>query len=171
MINCLRATSFAFVVATLAGAAAHADGGTTQEALRPGAYEIEFRLEMPHLEWVAASRQAAICVRDRDLVETQGLGAVSDNNPLSACPATNMTRAQGALEFDIACPGANAARGHARYLIGTDRFDGRIDMKMGGKNMTMTEVQSGRRRGDCSSAAKPAPDVRIDVKPQMQHRN
>jgi hypothetical protein len=34
----------------------------------------------------------------------------------------------------------------------TDAFTGRIAMVMGAKNMTMTEVQHGRRIGECSPA-------------------
>jgi hypothetical protein len=34
-------------------------------------------------------------------------------------------------------------------------FEGRIAMVMGGKNMTMTEVQSGRRVGGCDLSSPP----------------
>jgi hypothetical protein len=34
-------------------------------------------------------------------------------------------------------------------------FEGRIAMVMGGKNMTMSEVQTGRRVGSCDPSAPP----------------
>jgi hypothetical protein len=33
-----------------------------------------------------------------------------------------------------------------------DRFEGIFDMKMGGKNMTMTERQTGLRVGPCANS-------------------
>lgn len=143
------------------------------EALRPGAYEIEFRLELPHLKEIADRRRAAMCLTAPQAAATQGLGVVSDNNPLSACMPTNVERSAGILAFDIVCPGTNAARGRADYRLGADWFEGRIAMKMGGKNMTMTEVQSGRRSGDCDSASVPAPlpSPGAAATPQMQHQN
>lgn len=52
--------------------------------------------------------------------------------------------------FDIVCPGRNAASGSAIYRLAAESFEGRISMKMGGKNMTMFERQVGRRIGDCA---------------------
>jgi hypothetical protein len=53
------------------------------------------------------------------------------------------------LRFDILCEGRGAAWASAVYRLMPDAFEGRIAMVMGGKNMTMTEVQSGRRIGAC----------------------
>lgn len=58
--------------------------------------------------------------------------------------------ASNTVRFEVACQGLNAAKGTAEFEIDQDRFEGSIAMKMGGKNMTMTEHQTGRRVGPCT---------------------
>ncbi|HSA80343.1 MAG TPA: DUF3617 family protein, partial [Geminicoccaceae bacterium] len=72
------------------------------------------------------------------------------------CPARNVRREGATLSFDILCDGRGAAKAHAVYTLKPGAFAGRIAMVMGGKNMTMTEVQAGRRIGSCdpTSAAQ-----------------
>jgi hypothetical protein len=123
--------------------------GAGAPAVEPGEYEVSVRLELPHLEDVAATKFARNCVTgDED--GTHGLVVLSDNNPLAHCPASNIHEDGGILTFDIVCPGGNAAIGWAKYTMRPQGFDGAIAMKMGGKNMTMTERQSGRRIGSCN---------------------
>ena len=69
------------------------------------------------------------------------------------CPARNVRRHGAALSFDIVCEGPDAARARATYTLRPDGFAGRIAMVMGGKNMTMTELQVGYRVGRCDPAA------------------
>jgi hypothetical protein len=57
------------------------------------------------------------------------------------------------LTFEITCLGRNEAVGLARYTVAPQRFSGVIAMKMGGKNMTMTEHQVGRRIGNCGAGS------------------
>ena len=77
---------------------------------------------------------------------------VSANNPFAKCSATNLTADGTKLEYDIVCPERGSAKGHAVYEVSSDAFIGHIAMVMGAKNMTMTEVQRGRRIGECSPA-------------------
>jgi hypothetical protein len=129
-------------------------GAETAAALEPGEYEVSVRLELPHLENAAAAKLVRICVSGGD-GSAHGLMALSDNNPLSRCPASNIREDGGTLSFDIVCPGGNAAIGSAKFATRAQGFEGAIAMKMGGKNMTMTEHQSGRRMGDCNHASSP----------------
>lgn len=120
--------------------------------LREGSYEVSFRLELPHLERWAIDRTATLCL---PMAETDGLPplpVLSGNNPLAACPADNVRRDGADLTFDIACAGRDAARARAAYRLTPLGFEGRIRMVMGAKNMTMTEVQAGRRVGSCDLA-------------------
>lgn len=124
-----------------------ADAGEPQTVLANGAYDVEVRLELPHLEEWAVKKLATVCITEDG--GTHGLVVLSDNNPLVRCPVSNIRENGDTLTFDVICEGRNAARGSARFLLAPEQFRGRIAMVMGGKNMTMTEVQVGRRTGDC----------------------
>jgi len=60
--------------------------------LKPGAYEVEVRLELPHLEKMAATKTATICVENFGGNGDGGLAVLSDNNPLAKCPAFECTQ-------------------------------------------------------------------------------
>ena len=118
-------------------------------ALQPGRYEVEVRLELPHVEDIGFSKTADICVNE---IGTHGLAVLSDNNPLVRCPASDVQEDGDTLTFDLVCEGHNQAVARAKFSLMGDRFDGAFEMKMGGKNMTMTERQTGHRTGPCPDA-------------------
>jgi hypothetical protein len=122
-------------------------------ALEGGAYEVEVRLELPHLEDRADAKVARLCLSAEAGRDNHGLAVLSENNPLARCPFANAYEGGDQISFDIVCEGRNAARAKAHYVVGPGRFRGRITMQMGGKNMTMTEVQVGRRVGACAAPA------------------
>jgi len=134
----------------MVNASAH---GEDTPRLQPGAYEVTVRLELRHVA-MAAPTVATICVRETG---TRGLMVLSENNPLARCPASDIRQDGDTLAFEIVCPGGNQAIGSARYTLAPQHFTGVIAMKMGGKNMTMTEYQDGRRIGPCEAAASPRP--------------
>lgn len=123
-----------------------------EPVLEPGAYTVAVRLELPHLADMAGTATRRLCLDDS---ATHGMAILSENNPLARCPVSNVQAAGDELGFDIRCEGRNAAQASARYRLSRDRFTGRITMRMGGKNMTMTEVQSGRRTGPCAEGEGP----------------
>jgi len=126
--------------------AGHAGDAVT---LAPGRYEVRVRLDLPNIEGAAAAAERTLCVPAPGGAGNQGLGALSENNPFSLCPVRNVRQEGATLKFDIVCPGGNAAVATAEYHLTEETFDGRISMKLGGKNMTMTETQSGHRTGAC----------------------
>lgn len=132
-----------FLVAMMLSPIAASAGDTT---LEPGAYEVEVRLDLPHIEDMGAQRTAKVCITDDD---THGIGVLSENNPFARCPPLNVKHSVGELSFDVVCEGHNQAVAHARFQLWSDRFSGVFELKMGGKNMTMTERQTGRRIGAC----------------------
>ncbi len=136
------------VFCSLLAGAAHA--GLEETQLQGGSYEVRFRLELPHVENWAADKVSTICVGS-----DAGFPVLSGNNPLAKCPARNIRRNGATLQFDILCEGRDAARARAVYILKPREFKGRIAMIMGGKNMTMVEVQTGRRVGSCDLASRP----------------
>lgn len=118
--------------------------------LESGEYEVEMRLELPHVEDMGVQKKTAkVCITDS---ESHGIMVLSENNPLVRCPVSNVRQTADELTFDLVCEGHNQAVAWARFRLWHDRFAGAFDMKMGGKNMTMTERQNGRRIGACKDA-------------------
>ena len=115
-----------------------------------GSYEITARLELPHLERWAVDKTAIICVPPAFNNNEVPIPIVSANNPYAKCSAKNLTVQSNKLEYDIVCPERGSAKGHAVYILSDDTFSGRVAMVLGAKNMTMTEVQQGRRIGNCN---------------------
>lgn len=140
------------LAALLAGPALAAEPAV----LEGGAYEVEVKLELPHLEDMTGKKVVRLCLTSEPNGNNHGIAVLSDNNPLARCPISNVRQDGDELTFDIACEGRNSAHASARYLLAPTSFHGRIAMQMGGKNMTMTEVQAGRRTGACDAGETPA---------------
>lgn len=134
--------SFFLVLLFVVPATASAGG------IKPGEYEVQMRLELPHIEDMGVQKTAKVCITSSG---THGIVVLSENNPLVRCPASNINERGGELTFDLICEGHNQAVARAKFDLFPGRFSGAFDMKMGGKNMTMTERQSGKRVGDCAS--------------------
>jgi hypothetical protein len=142
----LRAAS-AIVAGVLAGAA-QAD----QPLPHGGSYEVTFRLELPHLERWAIEKTTTVCVSNAGRPGSLPFPILSDNNPFAECLVGNVRQDGTSLTYEMACDGRGAAKLQASYPLAPNGFSGRIAMTMGAKNMTMTEVQAGRRVGSCELA-------------------
>jgi hypothetical protein len=122
-----------------------------EASLPVGSYTITTRLELPHLERWAIDKTRTICLSGHAAGGQIPIPILSPNNPYATCAAANLVFDHGRLEYDVLCPGRDAAKAHATFLLGANHFAGRVAMVLGGKNMTMTEVQRAQRIGDCSS--------------------
>ena len=142
-----RAIAFAAVVLAAAPACAESP------LLEGGSYAVTVRLELPHLEDMTQTSTRTLCLTAEPGANNHGLTVLSENNPLARCPVSDLREAGADLTFAIACEGRNAAKASARYVLAPQGFRGRIVMQMGGKNMTMTEVQEGKRVGACEGGA------------------
>jgi hypothetical protein len=133
-------------------------GGLSAELppLPSGLYEITSRLELPHLERWAVDQTTRVCLSGRKGSGEIPVPVLSANNPFEKCSATNLAADDATFQYDIVCPGRDAAKAHAIYALATDRFAGRVAMVMGAKNMTMTEVQRATRIGDCEPVVRNA---------------
>lgn len=139
------------VLLACAGAAVFASIASAAEPAPSGSYEVRYRLELPYVE---GSDEQTVTVCLADIGGSTEFPVLSANNPLAHCPTQNVRRDGDELSYDIVCPGGNAAKAHALYALRKDGFQGRIAMNMGGKNMTMTEVQKGARVGTCAPEAQ-----------------
>ena len=130
-----------------------------QAPLHAGLYDITYSLELPHLENWAVDKTTTICVRDPEGFGPPTLPVLSDNTPFADCVTEHVLFNGANLTYDIVCSGRDSAKAHATYTIAPSAFSGRVAMIMGAKNMTMTEVQVGRRRGSCDLASVPKNDL------------
>ena len=115
-------------------------------ALEPGTYKVSADLLLPNIEDMNVVRTETLCLTGEG---AHGIKVMSENNPLARCPISNVRESGDTMTFDITCEGHNQAKATALYTLMGTSFRGRIDMTMGGKNMTMTEAQEGHRIGAC----------------------
>jgi hypothetical protein len=145
-------TLLAMTISLMVAPSALGETRIDEVSLPAGSYAITIRLELPHLERWAIDKTTTVCLSGRAAGGQIPIPILSANNPYAACTAANLAIDHGKLEYDVLCPGRDAAKAHATYLLGADHFAGRVAMVMGGKNMTMAEVQHARRVGACNSA-------------------
>ena len=123
------------------------------ESMRPGLYEVTAATVMPHLEEglrYATTREER-CWSDSDLASAfPTLG----HEALKGCALTDEIRHGDSVFFRLACTGRQETTGTAQWLLGADRITGRLDVRLGGKNMTFSQRVTARRLGECVPAAK-----------------
>lgn len=117
-------------------------------AVEPGAYRMTYWQTMPHLERYATPRTLTLCL------ETDTIFPVlAGNGAFDQCEVTDRIQTDTHFSYNLVCPGRAGARAQARYKIGPDLFRGKIAVKLGAKNMTMIEYQSGERIGPSDTCA------------------
>lgn len=142
------------VMGSMAAGAAQAEPATAGP--QPGAYEVRIQVEIPNVNAWAWSTTTRICVVDAATATDLPIPVLSPNNPFAGCDATTIARSDAVLSYAIACEGREAPRAQATYALLPSGFSGRIDMVLGGKNMTMRELQLGHRLGACDPAESAA---------------
>jgi hypothetical protein len=119
------------------------------EGLRDGLYRVSVMLDMGQTEDLNARKTIEMCVRADAPGGVYGFFLLTKNIQLAHCPVKNVVGDGKELTFDIICDGIDAGRASAIYTLESNVFEGRYLLRMGGKNMTMRETQSGYRIGDC----------------------
>lgn len=116
--------------------------------LAPGLYQVEVRIALPNVQDAAAPFVVTRCVRPADL-ESGDAFSILSKNPLRTCDLLDYQATDGAVSYRIACPGPNKGSAVAVFQTTATTYRGSIQMNMGGKNMTMSEMQAGTRIGNC----------------------
>jgi hypothetical protein len=132
------------MVAALAATGADA----ADSSLIPGLYRVEVRINLPNVQDVAAPLVLTRCLSPDDLESGQAFFVLSDN-PLRSCELVDYQATAGTAIYRIACAGPNRGSAVAVFDTRATTYRGTIKMNMGGKNMTMSETQAGKRIGDC----------------------
>jgi hypothetical protein len=116
--------------------------------LMPGLYQVAVRISLPNVQDVAAPLVVTRCVSREDLQSGRAFFVLSDN-PLKSCELIDYQATAGTAIYRIACAGPNRGSAVAVFDTRATTYRGTIKMNMGGKNMTMSETQAGKRTGDC----------------------
>ena len=115
--------------------------------LQSGLYVVESRMVLPHLDEMRRIVETRdICVRSAE--------SLLDFFPVSQQPAMIGCRLvpldHSKTDFVLRCDAINGAEGHASLQLGASHIKGRLEAKMGGKNMTFSQLIKARRRGNCN---------------------
>ena len=123
------------------------------ETVPAGAYEITTEIGMPHLE----ENLRYATVRERRCLNHQELALafpILGHESLKGCTLGDERRHEDAVLYVLTCEGGRGTTGAAHWRLGTDRFEGTLDVKLGAKNMTFYQRVTARRLGRCGSEAK-----------------
>jgi hypothetical protein len=119
------------------------------EAMQPGLYEVTYTLELPNVV-ATGVRPATVhrCVREADVRDGTAFGVLSEN-PIRGCPLQDYALSASKASYRIVCAGPNAPSATGVFEMQRTAYRGLITMNMGGKNMTLSEHQRGKRLGPC----------------------
>jgi hypothetical protein len=133
----------------LAACCAPGPAGADEAALQPGLYEVTFTLELPNVVTTGIGPSTVRrCIAGADMRTGTAFGVLGDN-PIRACPLKDYSLSGNRALYRIECPGPNAPFATGAFDLTMSSYRGVITMNMGGKNMTMSERQRGRRIGVC----------------------
>ena len=119
--------------------------------LNPGTYELTVETLLPHLEEnlrYATTRQLQ-CLGTE---EATTLFPILRHQAFAGCVLSGGQTVQDRVEYTLECSNPEAATGVAHLLVSPVAVSGVLEIKMGGKNMTLSQRITGSRSGACESA-------------------
>lgn len=140
----MRSSRFGFVGA--AGFAASSLAATV--SVEPGLYEVTSQTVMPHLE--EALRYAT--TTSRQCLGTQEAAALFPllrHEAFAGCSLQRDAVSAAEAQFVLRCDNPQAATGVAHFTLEARGFHAVLYVKMGGKNMTLSQRLTAPRVGAC----------------------
>jgi len=119
----------------------------------PGEYDLTTQTVLPHLEEALryATTRARQCLGERDATS---LFPILQHPAFTGCGLVPGTQAQDGLRFTLQCANPEAASGSAVFELNASHLSAVLDLKMGGKNMTLSQRLHGPRVGPCAETQK-----------------
>ena len=120
----------------------------TPVAVAPGEYDLTTQTVLPHLEEALryATVHARQCLRAPDAAE---LFPLLRHQAFAGCTLVPDAQASDGLHFTLQCANPQAASGSAIFEVDASHVSAVLDLKMGGKNMTLSQRVRGPRVGPC----------------------
>ena len=114
--------------------------------MRPGLWEITNKIEGKGMPAMPANT-ARVCITQKDLEGTK-VGVPGDRG-MENCAVTDTKMEGNKGSWKFACKGATPVSGSGTVSYQGDGFTQTMTMSMPG-NMTMLNISTGKRMGDCS---------------------
>jgi hypothetical protein len=143
-------TSLAFA-SYIAGMCDCASALASPLVLNPGTYALVVETVLPHLEENLryATTHQRRCLGTEDATT---LFPILRHQAFTGCTLTGGRAVEGRLEYALVCVNPKAATGTATLTVSPAALTGVIEIKMGGKNMTLSQRIAGARLGTCEPA-------------------
>ena len=121
--------------------------------LTAGEYDLTIETVLPHLE--EALRYATIrtqqCLRQPDATT---MFPLLRHQAFTDCRLVPDANARDGVRFILQCKNPQAATGSAAFEVDASHVSALLEVKMGGKNMTLSQRLHGPRVGSCPDVAR-----------------
>jgi len=119
--------------------------------LTPGEYDLTIETMLPHLEEALryATTRTHPCLREADATS---LFPLLRHAAFAGCSLVPDVDTGDTVRFTLQCKNSQAASGSATFEVGARYFSAVLDIKMGGKNMTLSQRLYGPRVGSCMAS-------------------
>jgi hypothetical protein len=146
----MRAQAPRLTLALLA-ACSLAGAGATPVPVPPGDYDLTTQTILPHLEEALryATTRTRECLREPDATR---LFPLLLHPAFTGCHLASAPDPGDGLHFVLRCANPEAATGSALFDVGSNHLSAVLEIKMGGKNMRLSQRLSGTRSGPCTAA-------------------
>jgi hypothetical protein len=126
---------------------------TTSVVVSPGEYDLTTQTVLPHLEEALryATTRTRQCLREPDATR---IFPILQHPAFSGCSLVPSTKAYDGQRFTLQCKNPEAASGSAVFEFSPSYVSAVLELKMGGKNMTLSQRLYGPRVGPCSVSRK-----------------
>jgi hypothetical protein len=117
----------------------------------PGEYDLTTQTMLPHLEEALryTTTHTRRCLRSPDATE---MFPLLQHKAFASCDLVPNSAASDGLQFTLRCPNHVSATGSAVFEVHPGYVSALLEIKMGGKNMTLSQRLHGPRVGPCSES-------------------
>ena len=122
-------------------------------SVEPGLYELTAQTVLPHLEESLryATTRSRQCLGSQ---EASVLFPLLRHEAFAGCSLVHESSSGGEAHFSLRCNNPQAATGAAHFALQSGGFQAVLHIKMGGKNMTLSQRLYGPHVGPCSESKK-----------------
>jgi hypothetical protein len=140
----MRAGVFSLLASALCCAAV----ASAQQPFAPRLYEVATETGMPHLEENLryATTHSKLCIGPAQLATAF---PILQHEALRGCKLDHERSIASSVQLLLTCESGNSTTGAAEWQVDELGIRGKLDVKLGGKNMTFYQGVSGRSVGEC----------------------